>query len=113
MTPEVSDYLDERIGALKKFVDEDDETARCDVEIGRTAGRSNRADDQWRAEFNLVCASGVFRTEAAAATVNAAIDEAKDELLRQLRKSKRKGIYVARRVGARVKRFLRWGSDAA
>ncbi len=110
MNDQLSVYLDERLAALDKFIDVNDTTARCEVEIGKTAGHSVRADDQWRAELNVSCLQGTFRTEATAATVNAAIDEAKDEMLRRLRRSKRRYVHLIRKTGARLKRMVRWGA---
>jgi len=44
--------------------------------------------------------------------VNAAIDEVKDEIMRQLRREKTKTTSVVRRAGARLKEWLRFGGEA-
>ena len=47
--------------------------------------------------------------EASGESVNAAIDIAKDEILQQLRKSKKRDTSLMRSMGARLKRWARRG----
>ena len=106
MTPEVSDYLDQRLQAISKLIYEDEELARCEVEVGRAAGHPERGNI-WRAELNLAYKGYHLRAEATAETVNAAIDEVKDDITSQLRRGKRLHIRLARRGGALLKRLIR------
>ncbi len=111
ITPEVSDYLDERIAAIEKLLGDSAEAARCEVEIGRLIGNSKHGNI-WFAEINVMH-QGDTRTRAVAKgeNVNAAIDEVKSEITNQLRKQKQLHRRVLRRGGATMKWLMRFGSD--
>ena len=108
MTPEVSDYLNEKIQTLEKHVSLEGPPARCEVEVGRSVGHHVQGD-VWRAEMQIVRGAERLRAEATGESVNAAIDAAKDELLRQLRHSKGKRFAAMRRAGKKVKDWMRFG----
>lgn len=108
MTPEVSACLDERLRTIEKFV-ESDEAARCEVELGRNAGHSRKSDDQWFAELNVIMRGGRFRATEHAATVNEALDAAKDEIVRQIRQHQQLHRRLLRKGGSMIKRALRLG----
>jgi len=109
MTPEVATYLDEKIAMIAKLVGED-EAARCEVEIGRAVGHSQQGNI-WKAEITVFLGGDRLRAIAQEESINAAIDIAKDEMLQQLRKSKGRHMALARRAGAYVKSWLRFGKD--
>ena len=108
MTPEVSSFLDEKAAQIERIVGADAQQARLEVEIGRAAGHHKHSDYMYFAEFQLV-RPGSQRLIASnnEPTVNAAIDNAKDELLRQLGKEKKLHRRVWKRGGALAKRLLR------
>ena len=108
MTPETSQYLAERISALEKLVDPSDETAFCEVEVGKTT-EHHRQGNIWVAEFQIVRGGERLRAVAEGESLNAAIDGAKDEMLRQLRHSKGKSESLARRAGKTFKDWMRFG----
>lgn len=108
MPREVAGYLDEKIDSIQKLLAEDANTARCEVEVGRHVGHSQQGA-VWRAEF-IVVRDGVRHVATATGeSVNAAIDVAKDEILQQLRKSKSRNSSLAKRMGARLKKWARRG----
>lgn len=106
LTPEVADYLNQRLKALGKFIGRDEDVARCEVEIGRAQGHSEHGD-VWRAEINLIHAGVTLRAEAVEESINASIDKVKDEVIRQLKREKRLHIRLARRGGKALKNMLR------
>lgn len=110
MPQDVSDYIDKKLEDLTKLIDESYEAARCDVEVGRAAGHPEKGNI-WRAEMNLVYKGQSYRAESNAETVNAAIDEVKDEMTRQLRRTKRFYRSLYRRGGALLKRMMRFGRE--
>lgn len=108
MPPDVSAYLDERIAAIEKLLGADALVARLEVEIARAAGNQRHGDHMWRAEFLLAYpGSEPVRASNNAATVNAAIDDAKQELARQLRSGRKSSRTLMRRAGAAIKRLMR------
>lgn len=111
MTPALSAFLDERVAAIGKLVG-DDPAARCEVELGRDAGRPRHSEHLWFAEFYIV-RSGTEPVRAAnrGATINEAINDARDEVVSQLQKGKRKYLHLLRRQGARVKEWFRFGGE--
>src|SRR4051812_1584510 len=103
----VSNYLDERIGTIERHLGADSETARLEVEVGRKAGHSQHGEN-WFAELQLRIPGGNYsRVVGEAETVQAAIDEAKDEMLRKLRTTNREHTGFLRKSGAALKRMLR------
>jgi ribosome-associated translation inhibitor RaiA len=103
----VSSYLDERIATIARHLGEDAEKARLEVEIGREAGHSQHGEN-WFAEFQVRVPGGNYaRVVGEAETVQAAIDQAKDEMLRKLRTTKREHAGFLRKSGAALKRMLR------
>ena len=103
----ISSYLDERIATIQRHLGAEADKARLEVEIGRDAGHSQRGEN-WFAELQLRVPGGSYaRVVAEGETVQAAIDEAKDEMLRKLRTSKREHAGFLRKSGAALKRMLR------
>ena len=84
MTLETRSYLDDRIASLEKFLGGDTSLVRCEVEVGRDAGRPRHGANIWFAEIHIM-QPGSARVNARnnAASVNAAIDDVKEEVERQ------------------------------
>lgn len=106
MTAGVSAYLEEKLASLERLVS--DAAGRCDVELGRSVGHSQNGD-VWKAEIVIHQFGERLVAKAEEESVKAAIDIAKDEMLQQLRKGKSKNTSLARRMGARLKKFARRG----
>ena len=107
MTNEIETYLAEKIQSIEKLlVDPDADTVRCDVELGQA--REEHAN-KWRAEMSLFIGGESYRSVAVADGMEAALDEMKDEIQRQLRKGKRKQMSLVKRGGAMMKEWLRFG----
>jgi ribosome-associated translation inhibitor RaiA len=104
---QTSAYLDERLAAIERHIGDEAEQTRLEVEVGREAGHSQRGD-VWFAEIQVRIPGGNYaRVKTQAETVRAAIDEAKDEMLRKLRTQKREHAGFIRKSGAALKRMLR------
>lgn len=113
LTPEVREYLDGRLSTLEKFLGGNAELARCEVELGRAAGRPKHGKNLWFAEMCIV-RPGRERIYARnnAETVNAAIDDVKEEIERQLLRDRQLHRRVFRKGGAVLKRIMRFGESA-
>src|SRR4051812_34300670 len=93
LTPSITDYIDRKlIGPISKHIDKNDTSAMADVEVGRTTRHHNTSEDIFRAEINLHVGSMHLRAEATNQDLFAAIDEVKDEILRELHSSKQKKV---------------------
>ena len=110
LTPEVSAYLDDRIAALEKFMSSSADAARCEVELGRDAGRPRHGANIFFAEMRVI-QPGIAAVYARnnAASVNAAIDDVKEEVERQLRRERKLHIRVLRKTGGAIKNWMRLG----
>ena len=108
MTPEVDAYVDTRIRSLEKLLGDDAEVTRCEVEVGRDAGRPRHGANMWFAEISII-QPGAPRIYARnnSESVNGAIDDVKEEVERQLRREKKLHIRMYRKTGSAVKRWMR------
>jgi len=107
MTPDISSYLDERLAHLEKLLGTEAMSARCEIEIGRDAGRP-RHGNIYFAEMQLFNPGGkLLRATNRSESINGAIDDAKQELERQIRQDKKLHIRLLRKGGTFAKRLLR------
>lgn len=107
-----ADYLDHKLAALEKLLGTDAELARCEVELSRSGGAQRHGEYVWLAEIQILYPGGrrvVARNQEP--TINAAIDNAQDEAMMQLRKERRLHIRVLRRTGAAIKRWMRLSDE--
>lgn len=106
LTPGITDYVEKRLSALEKYIDQEDTSIRCYVEVGRTT-KHHQQGDVFRAEINLHIAGNDFRSVSETVSLHAAIDDAKDDMVRELRKHKRKQEQLLKKGGAQIKAFLK------
>ncbi len=108
MTPETQTYLNERLQRIEKLLNGDAELSRCEVEIGRDAGNQRHGANLWFAEFNIQSPGGrLVRATNRSENINGAIDDAKAEAERQIRRERKVHIRMWRRGGALAKRLMR------
>lgn len=106
LTPAISDYLDKRLSALDKFISPDDESAHCQVEIGKTT-RHHKQGDVFKAELNLHIAGKNLYANAEKDDLYAAIDEVKDEMVRQITQHKDKNTTLTRKGALAIKNIIK------
>ncbi len=112
LTPEVRSYLDDRIASLEKFLGDNAGVARCEVELGLAAGGQRHGANMWFAEVRiLVPGNDAVYARNNSSSVNAAIDDVKEEVERQLRKEKKLHIRMMRKTGSAIKNWMRWGGE--
>ncbi|MBP9757428.1 MAG: HPF/RaiA family ribosome-associated protein [Candidatus Pacebacteria bacterium] len=103
-------YLDIRIKALEKLLGADSPVSRCEIELGRAAGRPRHGDHLYFAEFTIRAPRRKpVRAVNNEATINAAIDNAKAEAAKQLKKQKTVRLTDEKREGAKIKLVLKAG----
>lgn len=112
LTAEVRAYADERIKSIEKLLGSDADVSRVEVELGRAAGGQRHGSNLFFAEIDVsIPGDGRVHATNNAASINAAIDDVKEEILRQLRKRKTVHQRVIRKGGAMLKNFLRFGQE--
>ncbi len=108
MTGANSDYLEARLRPLERHLGASAETARCEVEISHASGDKKQSDHMWLAEVHVIVpGQKSIYAKNHAASVNAAIDDVKQEVERQIRKVTKTSRSVRKRAGAKVKKMLR------
>lgn len=106
ITPAIEDYLEKRLSAFDKFSHSDKDSARYDVEVGKTTNH-HRSGDVFRAEINLHMDGQNFFAVSEKDDLYAAIDEVKDQIVQQITSHKDKSTTLYRRGAARIKNILK------
>lgn len=110
MNSETTDYLASRLSHIEKLLGGDAEFARCEVELGRDAGRPRHGEHIWFAEVQVIYPGGNrVRATNRSESINGAIDDVKAEVERQLKRERKFHIRLARKGGAWAKRLMRFG----
>ena len=113
LTPAITEYVERRVATFEKFI-ENDSTALCTVELGKTTGH-HKSGDIFKAEIRVTAKGRDIYVGAEKPDLYAAIDQAREEISRKLASTKEKRISFVRRGGARVKNIIKgfWGQDHA
>lgn len=111
LTSDLRSYVEEKAAMLSKYLgSKDDDAALCMVEVGRVQ-EGQHSGNIYRAEFNITYAGGQSYYAATAPTLQKAIDKAKDEMKRELRRAHSKEKHLFKRGAHAVKNFLRGGGE--
>ena len=106
ITPAIGDYVEKKFGAFDRFVHGAVADSRCDVEVGKTT-RHHKSGDFFRAEVNLHTTGQNFFAVAEKDDLYAAIDEVKDDIIRQLTTHKDRSNTLYRRGALKLKNILK------
>ena len=111
LTEDISTYINKRLEKVEKLLD-NDPAAQCDIELARTSEHHQKGLI-FRADIHIVGAGKNCYSSSQKSDLLSAIDDIRDEILRELKAGKGKRISVIRRSGARVKDMLKgmwpWG----
>lgn len=103
ITDELRTYAEKKLATAEKFL-QGDSTAHTDIELEHSQLRDG---SKYRAEFTLSSGGTVYRAEEWGETLHAAIDLSIEELVKELRRNKRKHLHLVRRGGAAIKDAIR------
>jgi len=111
LTPQISEYVSKRLEKIETILG-DDPSIQCDLELARTTEHHQKGDI-FRAEIHIVGAGRNCYSSSEKSDLLMAVDDVRDEVLRELKAGKGKRISLVRRSGARVKSMMRglwpWG----
>lgn len=107
-TPEVAEALKKRLRTLERFIPQDETNLLCEVELEKL--NDQHAGRVFRAEINFTMGSAFLRAEALEERMEDAIDRAKDDLKREMRRTHGKKQSLMRRGAQRIKDLMRFGS---
>jgi len=106
LSDDIRDYVNKKIELLEKYIEVDDTSALCNVEVGKT-NLHHRTGDIFRAEINLRVSGHDYYAVSEKDVLNAALDDVKDEIARALASRKKKRENLVRRGGAKIKAILK------
>jgi len=106
MTPAISEYIDKHMKKLDRFISPQDTSALARVEIG-TITRGQQSGEIFRAEINLHVAGKDLRSVSEKDDLYTAIIEARDDLVRSLKKYQDKKRSLVKRGGQKIKSIIR------
>jgi len=109
LTDAISDYVNKRLAGLEKFVREGEEMDVY-VEVGKTT-KHHKQGDYFRAEFNIEISGSKFYTFSEKEDLYKAIDDAAEQVVRNItnRKDRKKTLF--RRGASAIKRMVKGVSD--
>ncbi len=105
-TSAISSYLHQKLSHLEKFISQNTESALCDIELAKTTNH-HKNGDIFKAEINLSVSGNQYRVVSEEPDLYAAIDIAKDSMVRELQTNKDKKVSLARRGGAKIKNLIK------
>lgn len=109
ITSAISNYVEEKLRNVEKFaIAHESEDPLAEVELGKTTNH-HHSGDLFRAETNLSVRGKQFRAVSEQADLYAAIDDMRNELVRELNSHKDKSRTLVRRGAGMIKNLLRFG----
>jgi putative sigma-54 modulation protein len=104
LTNAINDYVVKRLSGIEKFVKEGEMSAY--VEVGKTTNH-HKQGDVFKAEFNIEISGIKFYTISEKEDLYKAIDNAKEEIVRQITSHKDRKQTLYKRGALSVKKMLK------
>lgn len=101
---QLAGIVDKKVESLGKFI-KDGVVAQCEVEFEKVAEQKHGKIH--RVEANLTINGTLYRAEATEETFEKAIDEVRNELDKEIRRSKDKTGSLLKRAGRNIKELFR------
>ena len=110
LTGQLRNHIDEKIIALEKFMSlTADEIPIVDIEVEKKHGDHHKQGQIYRAEITLGFRGKVLRTESTCEDIIVSINDAQDEMVRRVRKTREKKNDLFKRGAKNIKKMLRFG----
>jgi putative sigma-54 modulation protein len=106
LTDALREYVNKRVDSLSKYVQGEKNEVTAAVEIGTTT-RHHHSGEIFRAEIHVRIGGKTFRSVAEKDDLYAAIDEVREELMREITSDRDRERTLFRRGGQAVKDALR------
>lgn len=104
LTEAIEGYVNKKLASLGKFIQEDKISGY--VEIGKTT-EHHKNGDVFKAEYNLQLDGKKFYAVSEKSDLYAAIDDAKEEFIRQITRTKDKKQTLYKRGATSVKKMIK------
>ena len=109
LTSAISDYVNKRLAGISKFVKTGDKVINY-VEVGKTTNH-HKQGDVFKAEFNIEISGAKFYAVSEKEDLYSAIDNAKEEIIRQISSKKDKKQTLFKRGAMSVKKMMKGVTD--
>lgn len=103
---DLQDIMEMKLHSLEKYLG-DETDLRCTVEFEKINAQTS--GQIFRVEANLYVAGKLFRAESTETTFEEAIDEVRNELDKELRRSNKKHETMVKKGGRAIKDMLKFG----
>ena len=105
LTNAIDKYVNRRLSGIKKFVKKGEELSAY-IEVGKTTNH-HRQGDFFKAEFNIEISGSKFYTVSEKEDLYSAIDDAENEVVRQIAETKDRKQTLYKRGAMSVKKMLK------
>lgn len=111
LTSAIESYVEEKMRSVEKFaMPHQSEDPIMEIEIGKTTNH-HQSGDVFRAETNVRVRGKHFRATSEKNDLYAAIDDVRNELVRELSSHKEKTRTLVRKGAGMIKNMLRFGRE--
>lgn len=104
LSPSLREYIVKKVSVFEKFVTKPEAEMLCDVELREST--HHQKGPYYYAEINLNLDGKLYRATAEEESYEAAIDKVKDEIVRELTKSKAKRRAMWHRGAQKLKSWM-------
>ncbi len=104
LTIAINDHINDRLTTINKFLNND--KAIVQVEVGRTTNHHNKGDI-FKAEFNIKSGENNFYAESLKHDLYLAINDAKDQIISELKSKKGRSSTLFNRGARSIKKMLK------
>lgn len=105
LTPSISEYVEKKVNMLEKFFSGLNDVL-VNVEVGKIT-KHHKSGDVFRAEIQVVADGQTYYAVVETEDLYAAIDEVKDEIVRELTSKRKRTARLFRRGSAKIKDLLK------
>jgi ribosomal subunit interface protein len=105
MTPDIEEYINSKVSSVEKFLGQQDKEIFVEAEVERSA--HHKKGEVFRVEFNMTVGGKLYRSEVTSFDPRGAVDLAKDQLEKQIRRSKTKRFELFEKGARAIKNILR------
>lgn len=106
MTPEIEEYINSKISSVEKFLQvSQEENVLVEFEVEQST--HHQKGEVYRAEANLSVKGTLVRGESTDFDVRTAIDTVRDQIEKQIRRSKKKHVVMFQKGARAIKNLLR------
>ena len=106
LSDQITAFIHDKLSAVEKILDSDDESILCEIEIGKSSNHHN-SGDIYRAEINLKTAGHNYRAVEDKDDLENSILKVRDEIIRIVNKNQDKTETLKRRGGTSIKKRLK------